>query len=116
MQLYSLLFERVRWFWGLTCDFWAENAEKNCKGKNNGKNKGNIQSLRPLGFAPAFGRAVAIGLILRRFSPWTVLGLVLSPEKSGRRYAMKMERYLLLALVVAVLLVIGSFLATTEIH
>jgi hypothetical protein len=43
----------------LTCDFWAENAEKKCKGRNNGKNKGDIQSLRPAGFAPAFGRAVA---------------------------------------------------------
>jgi hypothetical protein len=42
----------------LTCVFWAENAEKKCKGKNNSKNKGNIQSLRPSGFAPAFGRAV----------------------------------------------------------
>jgi hypothetical protein len=42
----------------LTCDFWAENAEKKCKGRNNGKNKGDIQSLHPAGFAPAFGRAV----------------------------------------------------------
>jgi hypothetical protein len=38
----------------LTCDFWAENAKNNCKGK---KTKAN-QSLRPSGFAPAFGRAV----------------------------------------------------------
>src|SRR5216683_3623813 len=27
-QLYFLLFEGVRWFWGLTCDFWAENSER----------------------------------------------------------------------------------------
>ena len=27
-QLYFLLFEGVGSFWGLTCDFWAENAEK----------------------------------------------------------------------------------------
>jgi hypothetical protein len=33
-----------------------------------------------------------------------VLALVLSPEESGRRYAMKMERYLLLALASFVLL------------
>jgi hypothetical protein len=32
-QVYSLLFEGVRWFWGLTCDFWAEIAEKNVKAK-----------------------------------------------------------------------------------
>src|SRR6202023_2993459 len=48
----------VRWFRGLTCVFWAENAEKKCKSENNGKNKGDIQSLRPSDFAPAFGRAV----------------------------------------------------------
>jgi hypothetical protein len=27
-QLYFLLFEWFRWFWGLTCDFWAENGER----------------------------------------------------------------------------------------
>jgi hypothetical protein len=32
------------------------------------------------------------------------------PAKSGRRYAMKMERHLLLALAIAVLLIIGSLL------
>src|ERR1700756_2143187 len=32
-QLYFILFEGVRWFWGLTCDFWAENAERNFEGQ-----------------------------------------------------------------------------------
>jgi hypothetical protein len=27
-QLDFLLFEGVRWFWDLTCDFWAENGER----------------------------------------------------------------------------------------
>ena len=52
-QLYFIWFEGVRWFWGLTCDFWAENFEKKCKSnkqkqilfgdanqKCNGKSKG----------------------------------------------------------------------------
>jgi hypothetical protein len=43
----------------LTYVFWAKNAKNKCKSKNNRKNNGNIQSLRPSGFAPAFGRAVA---------------------------------------------------------
>ncbi len=41
-------------FWGLTCDFAGINDERQDKGKS----KGNNQSLRPSGFAPAFGRAV----------------------------------------------------------
>jgi hypothetical protein len=24
-----------KWFWGLTCDFWAKNAEKKCNQQNN---------------------------------------------------------------------------------
>jgi hypothetical protein len=32
-QLYFLWFEGVRWFWGLTCDFWGENAKKNLRGQ-----------------------------------------------------------------------------------
>ena len=24
-------FQRVRWIWDLTCDFWAENAKNKCK-------------------------------------------------------------------------------------
>jgi hypothetical protein len=39
-------------FWGLTCDFWAENDKKKCKGHKS-------VSSSPSGFAPAFGRAVA---------------------------------------------------------
>src|SRR5258706_2139439 len=35
-QLYFLLFEGVRWFWGLTCDFSAKNAKNKCNGKNTG--------------------------------------------------------------------------------
>ena len=27
------MFVRVRWFWDLTCDFWAEFEEKKCKNK-----------------------------------------------------------------------------------
>jgi hypothetical protein len=27
------LFERFRWFWDLTCDFWAENAKRKTKGE-----------------------------------------------------------------------------------
>jgi hypothetical protein len=45
---------RVRWFWGLTCDFWAENGRE----KITARAKAYFQSLRPSGFAPAFGRAV----------------------------------------------------------
>jgi hypothetical protein len=26
-KLDLVLFDGVRWFWGLTCDFWAENAK-----------------------------------------------------------------------------------------
>jgi hypothetical protein len=37
------------------------------------------------------------------------------PRKSGRRYAMKMERYLLLALALFVLLILARF-STAEIH
>jgi hypothetical protein len=33
VQLYFLWFEGVRSFWGLTCDFWAENADKKIKAK-----------------------------------------------------------------------------------
>jgi hypothetical protein len=39
-QLDFLLFEGVRWFWGLTCDFWAENAEKiNARARTTAKTK-----------------------------------------------------------------------------
>jgi hypothetical protein len=31
------LFEGVRWFWDLTCDFWAENAKNKCKDKKQKK-------------------------------------------------------------------------------
>jgi hypothetical protein len=30
-QLDLFAFERFRWFWGLTRDFWAENAKNKCK-------------------------------------------------------------------------------------
>src|SRR5260370_32633398 len=38
-KLYFLLFEGVRWFWGLTCDFWAEFEENifGCRGKATGE-------------------------------------------------------------------------------
>src|SRR5882757_6541228 len=48
-------------FGGLTCDFWAEFEEKKQRQRQRQLN----QSLRPSGFAPAFGRAVgrcAVGL------------------------------------------------------
>jgi hypothetical protein len=52
-QLYLVLIEGVRWFWGLTCDFWAENAKKKCNGKCNrkskGKNNGNKSVASPFG-------------------------------------------------------------------
>jgi hypothetical protein len=57
---------------GLTCDFWAENAEKI---KTTAKTKAIIQSLRPSGFAPAFGRAVG------RFAAGIDAGLKEGAEK-----------------------------------
>jgi hypothetical protein len=30
------LFEGVGWFWGLTCDLWAENAKNKCEGNGMG--------------------------------------------------------------------------------
>jgi hypothetical protein len=39
---------------GLTSDFWAENSKRK---KQQQKTKAINQSLRPSGFAPAFGRA-----------------------------------------------------------
>jgi hypothetical protein len=26
------VWEGFKWFWGLTCEFWAENAKNKCKG------------------------------------------------------------------------------------
>jgi hypothetical protein len=40
----------------LTRDFWAKNGKKNAKAKTTAI----AQSLRPSGFAPAFGRAVGL--------------------------------------------------------
>jgi hypothetical protein len=53
-----LSFVRFRWFWDLTCDFWAENEEI----KIMATQRQWIQSLRPSGCALAFGRTVAAGL------------------------------------------------------
>jgi hypothetical protein len=33
MPLDVVLFQWVRWFWGLTCDFWAENVRKKIKAR-----------------------------------------------------------------------------------
>ena len=33
MKLNLVSFVWLRWFWGLTCDFWAENAENNSEAK-----------------------------------------------------------------------------------
>jgi hypothetical protein len=84
-QLYFFWIERVKWFWDLTCDFWAENAkfifaeadpppaetiENNGRGKS--KNRQWIWSLRPSGFATAFGRAVSgsAGFERPKAKPW----------------------------------------------
>jgi hypothetical protein len=48
------LFERVKWFSDLTCDFWAENA----KNKLRVRAKAIKSVASPSGYAPAFGRAV----------------------------------------------------------
>jgi hypothetical protein len=47
----------VRWFWGLTCDFWAENA----------KNKWDVGRFvaSPSAFSPGFGRAKSVSWIGR---------------------------------------------------
>ena len=75
---------------GLDMRFLGGKRRKKCKSKNNGKNKGDIQSLRPSDFAPAFGRAVgrcAAGLdaglkpssiseaTARATAPWLIDGL-----------------------------------------
>jgi hypothetical protein len=39
-QLYLYLFQWVRWFWDLTCDFWAENAKNNFGGWKEGISQG----------------------------------------------------------------------------
>jgi hypothetical protein len=49
-----MLFVVLRWFRDLTCDFWAENAEKNRREETKA-----IKSVASRSrFAPAFGRAV----------------------------------------------------------
>ena len=44
---------------GLDMRFLGQKRRKKWKSSSNGRNKGDIRSLRPLGFAPAFGRVVA---------------------------------------------------------
>ena len=53
----------VRWFWGLTCDFWAENAENKCKGNkqkqippgDDNKKGSGTESVASLGLAGLLG-------------------------------------------------------------
>jgi hypothetical protein len=85
-------------FWDLTCDFWAENEEKNKIGRFTLRDR-----------LPFSDTAVAISLILRGVSLWNVLRLVLSPE-IWKAFAMKIETYLLLMLGIAVVLIIGTLL------
>ena len=60
------------------------------------KEKNKTGRFAPRGWLRSSGTAVAIGLILRGFLVDCVRVGAL-PGKLGRRYAMKMERYLLLA-------------------
>ena len=76
---FPVLFFEFGRFRDLTCDFWAESAEKMQKQRQD-------QSLRPSGFAPAFGRevgrfAAGIDAGLKRRSTWMqrqVLGGVMT--------------------------------------
>jgi hypothetical protein len=65
---------------GLDMRFLGGKRRKKMGGQEQRQKQRQYSVASPLGFAPAFGRAVAIGPILRRFSQWTVLRLVFSPE------------------------------------
>jgi hypothetical protein len=69
-QVDLVLFERFRWFWGLTCDFWAENAEE-----NNRNSKGNENSRLELGFAAGPYEA-AQAKVVSPFRGWFYVGVM----------------------------------------
>jgi hypothetical protein len=66
--------------------FGRKTRKKKCKSRNNGKNKGDIQSLRLAGYALAFGRAV--GRFAARAGRWAEAQLYLrSNSKSNSSVA-----------------------------
>ena len=72
-----VLFDRVRWLWGLTCDLWAENAEN----KNRQRQRQLNQSFGPSWYTPSLGRAVGLAwLIFRGLKATAPSGFALRDE------------------------------------